>query len=167
MSGTAWTRLAAIVLLTSLLPQGAVLADDTALIGTWGLTSFVRELSGTGERYNQLGERPEGVIGYSADGRMYVILLAGDRVRPQGEMPTNQERIALFKSMIAYGGTYTADDHKVVHHVDLSWNGARAGSDQVRFYTLEGDVLTIRTPVSKGPIDGREGVGILVFQRIK
>lgn len=43
MSEPAWTRLAAIVLLTSLLPQSAILADDTALIGTWGSTSFLRE----------------------------------------------------------------------------------------------------------------------------
>jgi Lipocalin-like domain len=68
--------------------------------------------------------------------------------------------------MIAYAGTYTTDGNKVVHHVDISWNGARVGSDQVRFYKLDGDTLTIRTTPNKSPIDGREGVCILVFQKI-
>jgi hypothetical protein len=37
----------------------------------------------------------------------------------------------------------------------------------VRFFTLEGDTLTIKTAPNKSPIDGREGVGILVWQRLK
>ena len=141
-------------------------ADDRALIGTWKLRSFVREVTGTSERYDQLGEHPEGVIGYSEDGRMYAIIVAGDRVKPRADVPTDAEGIDLFKTMIAYAGTYTADGNKVVHHVDISWNGARVGSDQVRFYKLDGDTLTIRTTPNKSPIDGREGVGILVFQKI-
>jgi hypothetical protein len=69
--------------------------------------------------------------------------------------------------MIAYAGTYTIDGGKVIHHVDISWNGARTGTDQVRFYKLEGDTLTIRTAPIKSPIDGREGVGILVWEKVK
>jgi hypothetical protein len=98
---------------------------------------------------------------------MYAIFVAGDRIKPRDDIPTDAERIELFKTMIAYSGTYTVDALKVVHHVDISWNGARIGSDQVRFYTLEGDTLTIKTALNKSPIDGREGVGVLVFQRIK
>jgi hypothetical protein len=142
-------------------------AGDPSLTGTWKLKSFVREVSGTGERYNQLGEHPEGVIGYADDGRMYAILLAGDRVKPGTEGPTDNERLALYNSMIAYAGTYTVEANKVVHHVDLSWNGARAGGDQVRFFALEGDTLTIKTAPNKSPIDGREGGGILVFEKIR
>ena len=51
----------------------------------------------------------------------------------------------------------------MIHHVDISWNGARTGTDQVRFYKIEGDTLTIRTAPNKSPIDGREGVGIIVW----
>jgi hypothetical protein len=160
-------RLAEIAVLTLLLFPCASFSEENRLIGTWKLKSFVREVSGTGERYNQLGEHPEGVIGYSADGRMYAILVAGDRIKPRVDIPTDAERIELFKTMIAYSGTYTVDALEVVHHVDISWNGARIGSDQVRFYTLDGDTLTIKTAPNKSPIDGREGVGVLVFQRIK
>ena len=45
-------------------------ADANPLLGTWQLKSFVREVAGTGERYNQLGEHPNGYISYSPDSRM-------------------------------------------------------------------------------------------------
>ena len=38
-------------------------ADANPLLGTWQLKSFVREVAGTGERYNQLGDHPNaGVV---------------------------------------------------------------------------------------------------------
>lgn len=93
--------------------------------------------------------------------------MAGDRAKPQIDVQTDVERLALYKTMIAYGGTYTVDNEKVVHHVDISWNGAYTGTQQVRFYKLDGDTLTLRTAPNKSPVDGREGVGILVFERVK
>jgi Lipocalin-like domain len=143
------------------------LSQDSPVIGTWKLKSFVREVSGTNERYNQLGDHPNGYVGYSRDGRMYAILVAGDRATPQVDARTDVERLALYKTMIAYGGTYTVDNEKVVHRVDISWNGAYTGTEQVRFYKLDGDTLTLRTAPNKSPIDGREGVGVLVFERVK
>jgi hypothetical protein len=41
------------------------------------------------------------------------------------------------------------------------------GTQQVRFYKLDGDTLTLRTAPNKSPIDGREGIGILVFERVR
>jgi hypothetical protein len=143
------------------------LSEDNPVIGTWKLKSFVRELAGTGERYNQLGEHPNGFIGYSRDGRMYAILVAGDRVKPRGDAATDEERVQLYNSMIGYAGTYTIDGDKVVHQVDISWNGTYTGTDQVRFFKVEGDILTIKTAPNKSPIDGREGVGILVWERVR
>jgi hypothetical protein len=56
----------------SLVPTGG-LAEDNPVVGTWRLKSFVREIAGTGERYNQVGEHPDGFLGYSKDSRMYAI----------------------------------------------------------------------------------------------
>jgi hypothetical protein len=156
-----------LAMLAALAVPAAALAEDGSLIGTWKLTAFVREVSATGERYNQLGEHPEGYLGYAADGRMYAILVAGERVKPHEQAPTDEEALKLYRSMIAYAGTYTVEGNKVIHHVDISWNGARAGGDQVRFFTLQGDTLTIKTEPNKSPIDGREGVGILTWQKVK
>lgn len=53
------------------------------------------------------------------------------------------------------------------YHIDIEWNGKRLGTDQVRFYTIEGDTLSIKTEPNKSPVDGREGVGILTFSRVR
>jgi hypothetical protein len=113
-----------------------------------------------------MGEHPNGYLSYGADGRMLALFVADDQPHPRAE-PTNEERIKLEKSMLAYGGTYKLSPGKVVHHVDIEWDGRRLGTDQVRFYTIEGDKLTIKTEPNKIPIDGREGVGILTLERVK
>jgi hypothetical protein len=41
--------------------------DRNAIIGTWRLQTFVREVIATGERQNELGERPQGYISYQPD----------------------------------------------------------------------------------------------------
>jgi hypothetical protein len=69
--------------------------------------------------------------------------------------------------MIAYAGTYTSENGKLIHHIDISWNEVWTGTDQVRFYTVEGNTLTIKTPPLKNPVDGREGVAILVWDKVK
>ncbi len=141
-------------------------ADANPLLGTWQLKSFVREVAGTGERYNQLGVHPDGYISYSSDGRMLVFFVTADQPRPRNE-PTDEERIKLHKSMLAYGGTYDLSPGKVVHHIDIEWDGKRLGTDQVRFYAIEGDTLSLKTEPNKSPVDGREGVGILTFVRVR
>ena len=152
-------------LLVALGPTVAA-ADDNPLLGTWRLKSFLREVTGTGERYNQMGEHPDGYISYAADGRMLVFFVSDEQPRPRAE-PSDEERIRLHKAMLAYGGTYTLSPGKVAHHIDIEWDGRRLGTDQIRFYTIEGDKLVIKTEPNKSPIDGREGVGILTFERVK
>lgn len=141
-------------------------AEDNPLLGTWKLKSFVREVVGTGERYNQMGAEPDGYLSYSPDGRMLAFFVSGDQPHPRAE-PTDEERIGLHKGMLAYGGTYKLSPGKVVHHIDIEWDGRRLGTEQVRFYTIDGDKLVIRTEPNKSPVDGREGVGLLAFERVK
>jgi hypothetical protein len=69
--------------------------------------------------------------------------------------------------MLAYAGTYTIVADKVVHHIDIAWNNARIGSDQVRLFKFDGDRLTLTTEHNKNPIDGSEGFGVLEFERVK
>ena len=69
--------------------------------------------------------------------------------------------------MTAYAGTYTLQADKVIHHVDISWNEAWTGTDQVRFFKLDGNILTITTAPNKSPMDGREGQTVLVWEKVK
>ena len=153
------------LLLAVLLPTAAS-ADDNPLLGTWKLKSFVREVTGTGERYNQMGEQPDGYLSYSADGRMVAFFVAGNQLRPRND-PTDEERTKLHKEMLAYGGTYKLSPGKVVHLIDIEWDGRRLGTKQVRFYTVKADSLVIKTEPNRSPIDGGDGVGVLTFERIK
>jgi hypothetical protein len=144
-----------------------VLAADNPLLGTWKLKSFVRQDVATGERRPALGEYPEGYLGYAPDRRMYALFVAGSRVVPSGDSPTDAERVQLHRSMLSYAGTYAIAGDKVVHHIDIAWNNARLGSDQVRFFKLDGDRLTLTTEHNKSPIDGSEGFGVLEFERVR
>jgi Lipocalin-like domain len=137
-----------------------------AVIGTWKLQSYVREVLSTGHRYNQFGENPDGYLGYSPDGRMYAIFVRRDRVAPEDAVPTEEEGVALLGSMVAYAGAFTLEPEKVVHHIDVSWNQAWTGTNQVRFYKLDGDVLTITTAPYKSYHDGKEGRSILVWKKV-
>ncbi|SAK67842.1 hypothetical protein AWB80_03357 [Caballeronia pedi] len=141
-------------------------SDPDPLLGTWRLRSFVRQVAATGERYNQLGDHPDGYLTYSPDGRMLALFVSNEQPRPRND-PSDEERIKLHKSMLAYGGTYSVSPGKIVHHIDIEWDGRRVGSDQVRFYTIDGDTLSIKTEPNKSPVDEREGIGILTFERVK
>jgi hypothetical protein len=77
----------------------------------------------------------------------------------------DEDRINLHKYMFAYSGRYTVEGDKVVHHVDISWNESWTGNDQVRFFKLEGDSLTIKSAPQKSAITGIDNIGILVWER--
>jgi Lipocalin-like domain len=126
-----------------------------------------REVTATGEKTNQMGERPAGYMSYSADGRMHAIMTADNRIKPEAANPTDEQRVKLHQSMFAYAGTYTVLADKVIHHVDISWNEAWTGTDQVRFFKLDGNLLTITTAPNKSVIDGREGRSVLVWEKVK
>jgi hypothetical protein len=68
--------------------------------------------------------------------------------------------------MLAYAGTYTLDDEKLVRHIDASRNQAWTATDQVRFYKLHGDVLTITGAPAKDPHTGQEVVHRIVFRKL-
>jgi hypothetical protein len=54
-----------ISLLLAAMGSAAGGAEENPLLGTWKLKSFVREVAETGERYNQMGEHPDGYISYA------------------------------------------------------------------------------------------------------
>ena len=142
-------------------------AAENSLLGTWKLKSFVREVSATGERYNYMGEHPNGYLSYSPDGRMYAIITGDNRIKPDDVAPTDEERAKLHRTLTAYAGTYTVDADKVIHHVDISWNEAWTGTNQIRFYKLDANTLTITSAPNKSPADGREGRSVLVWEKVK
>jgi hypothetical protein len=140
-------------------------AADNSIVGTWKVKSLVREVISTGERQNDLGDRPDGYISYQPDGRMFAMLVSGNRAKPAGTSPTDEEKVKLFGTLVAYSGAYVVEGDKVTHKIDVSWNESWTGGDQIRFFKVEGNTLTITTAVNKSPRDGREGRAIVVFTK--
>jgi hypothetical protein len=100
---------------------------------------------------------------------MTAILTSDNRVKLRNVNPDDEERIKLHQTMAAYAGTYTLESDKVIHHVDISWNEAWTGTDQVRFYKIDGNTLTITTAPAPytSPYDGRESRYVLVWEKVK
>jgi Lipocalin-like domain len=142
----------------------AWLASSNPLLGTWRLKSYV-VTTGTGERSTPYGEQPIGYLSYSADGRMQVIGTASGRNAPHNAAPANDERVSLYDTMFAYAGTFSVNEGKVTHHVDISWNEAWNGTDQVRFYEVHGNTLTITSRLTD-PTSGAESQYDLVWERV-
>jgi hypothetical protein len=159
-------RLAAAILILALVgTAGVAPAGDNLLVGTWKLKSFVREDVASGERKPALGEHPEGYLGLRA---RWAHVCAIRRRRPRGSRRRPAYGCgarATAQVRVAYGGTYTIASDKVIHHIDIAWNNARFGSDQVRFFNLDGEKLTLTTERNKSPIDGSEGFGVLEFEQ--
>jgi len=105
--------------------------NDPMLWGSWKMLSWTTENTRTGEKSDGLGIDPRSFIHYLPNGRMMVLVLRKDRQAPCGIVPTAQEKVALYDSMVAYAGTYTFAADRVVHHIDMSWEPIvdRVGSD--------------------------------------
>ena len=120
----------------------------------------------TGEIKDALGPNPRGYINYAPDGRVMVLVLKQDRNTPAALVPTAEEKIALYDTMFAYAGTYSVEADRVIHNVDMSWNKAWEGTQQVRFITTDGRTLTYRSAPAKSPLDGKDCVHTVKFEKV-
>jgi hypothetical protein len=139
---------------------------NNALVGTWDLVSLFGE-STEGETWLIYGENPSGMLIYTAEGTMTVLLMKQGRPAFTGDLndPAPEVLREAFFGFDAYGGTYTLDPHenKITHHIIASRLPNWEGSEQVRYYELVGDTLTIRSaPI---PARGTEWVVHLVWKR--
>jgi hypothetical protein len=139
--------------------------DDAAkkLHGVWRVTSFKAQIVGadTAPR-DLLGSNPKGYLIFTPEGRMAAVISAADRKPPS----TDADSLALTKSVIAYTGKYVVEGDKWVTKVDVSWNEILNAQDQVRFFKLEGERLTVRTPEQpSGLFPGKKTVSTLTLER--
>ena len=148
--------------------SGNAKAGDEELYGTWRLVSNKRQIIVTGETSDLLGKAPQGFINYGPDNRVLVIIVAEKRPKPAviGKM-TDQERIELFKTMVAYGGTYKYDGKTVTHQIDISWNENWTGASQVRNVKLEGRRLILTTNPAPNAFDGKVSIAVLTWERVQ
>jgi hypothetical protein len=135
------------------------------LPGTWKLVAVTRRDVATGAVVDFFGRDPLGYINYAPDGRMMVVIVRGGRHKPAGASATPAEAEALMKSLVSYAGTYSIHGGEITHHVELSWNEAWTGTDQMRLFRFDGKQLCLDTPPSPDPVDGTISVRSMTWER--
>jgi hypothetical protein len=135
-------------------------------LGTWKLVSVTFEYQDNGEKTQPYGAHPSGYLSYGADCRMNALIVSEGRKPPAGDVPTVAEKAGLYDGVVAYAGTWSIAADKVTHHVDISWNQAWTGTDQVRQFRIEGDRLYIRSVPAKSFQNGRIVSAALEWVRV-
>ncbi|CDM60266.1 MULTISPECIES: lipocalin-like domain-containing protein [Rhizobium] len=119
--------------------------------GRWRLSAWRRTTS-EGDVVYPLGEDASGLLVYTSSGRMMVQMTAAHRSLVATSDPLGggvDERAAAYSTCLAYFGSYTVTDGKVIHNIEGSSFPNWSGTEQVRPYELSGDELVLRTPPSK------------------
>jgi len=149
----------------SLIASGTAFAGDEELYGTYSLVSTTFKLLETGQIETIPNEK--GFITYTKEGRMLVVIIRGDRPKPESMTKmTDQQRADLFRSMTAYSGTYKFDGKTVEHNVDISWNELWTGTKQVRHVRKEGNRVILTTVPQPRPIDGKISETTLIWEKL-
>jgi len=135
----------------------------TELHGCWRLHSFTTELRDSNERTQPWGTNPNGHLIFSSDGRMMVLVTA----KPREPGSTDDAVVELFRTMMAYTGRYRIDGDRFITRIDSSWNEAWNGSEQERFYRLDGETLEVSTAWMPNPLVQGNPIGraVLGFRR--
>jgi hypothetical protein len=96
------------------------------------------------------------------EGRMMTIITRADR-KPATSV---DERAALLDSMVSYTGRYRVEHNRIIIRPDVAWNEIYSGTEQIRYYTLNGDKLSIRTAEQLSAVlPGKKVVGTLTYER--
>jgi hypothetical protein len=136
-----------------------------SLYGTWKLIS--QELTDIEVKQTFAFDVGAGYITYARDGRMMAMIVEASRPMPQSMAAiSDQQRIDLFSTMTAYGGTFEFDGHTVKHHVDVSWNQLWTGTTVIRDVVRDGDRLVFRTRPAPNAINGKSTIRTLVWEKL-
>jgi Lipocalin-like domain len=152
------------ILLLASLVSSVLASDKEQIVGTWKLISVNYEDQETKALTPVLGNHPRGSQIATADGRWLALVTAENRPVPK----TDEERAQALRTMISYSGRYKVEGNKVTTKVEIAWNEAWVGGEQVRFVRFEGDKLFIESPPMPHPnVGGKVVRVIVVWQRKK
>lgn len=132
--------------------------------GAWKLLSVEtrdekNELIRSGKRTGYLIYTPEGYMSVSFMKEGRPCFKAGD-IRG-GSV---EEKIAAIDGYLSYAGQYSVEDGEVSHHIEVSLFPNWVGETQVRRYKIDGNRLTLSTPLML--IGGRKISTHLVWEKL-
>ncbi|HEV2132168.1 MAG TPA: lipocalin-like domain-containing protein [Longimicrobiaceae bacterium] len=139
-----------------------------ALVGTWSLVSW-ESRSPEGEVTHPFGADAAGRLNYDAAGNMAVHLMRPGRPPFATEDQfgaSAEEAQRAFNGYFGYFGTYTVQESQgtVTHHVEAASPPNWIGTDQLRYFQIAGDTLTLSTAAIA--LAGEGTSHVLVWRRI-
>ena len=136
-----------------------------ALPGTWRLATYVVEDLQGAVIDRPFGERPLGLLVYTAGGHMSVHAMADGRRRCETPRPVEcatDVKLAAYDSYFGYAGTWRLDGDVVTHHVETSCFPDWTGAELRRTVRVEDDVLVLR---GVGHHPARPRIPVLTWRR--
>jgi len=141
---------------------------DLPVVGIWKLISIQTEADDGTVTY-PFGKDVAGLLMIDAKGYFSVQLMDTKRpsfksADPRGGTPGEVK--TAFENYMGYYGTFDLDETKgvAIFHVRGAWLPNWIGTEQIRYYTLSGNRMSISTaPVL---FDGKKTVGKLIWERV-
>ena len=137
-------------------------------VGTWKLISAIAQRPDE-DSIHPFGENPYGRLMYDNNGNMSVFIMRTGRSKfaSDDRMGGSAEEIKeAFEGTSIYCGTYEINEKKgtVTHYVDGDVFPNWEGTEQLRYFKLSGNQLTLNTP----PIMawGKEWIVSLIWERM-
>lgn len=138
------------------------------LAGTWRLVSASSVTEGGERNESPYGPNPKGILIYTTDGEMAVMISYGGRkalsIADRATAPA-AERAEAFATFLAYSGRYTVIGDRVIHHVEVASFENWVNTDQIRIVKHEGERITLATPSIK--VNSKLARFDLVWERMK
>ncbi|HAM52667.1 MAG TPA: hypothetical protein DCP92_18965 [Nitrospiraceae bacterium] len=146
-------------------PQPSFANDRAQIQGVWKLVSYEVEIQAKGQKESPMGQNPTGYVIFTPEGRA-LFILTGEGRKPA---KTVQDRVDLLSSLIAYTGTYRIEGDKWITKVEVAWNPEWIGTEQTRFFKVNGDRLQVLTTWRIMPNWAEKGMtrSIITFGRAK
>lgn len=142
------------------------MSENNALEGTWTLLSVEFRLE-DGTIKHPWGSEVAGQVIYGSDGYMAGSFMKKGRsaFKDADVMAGKADEFeAAMKSYVGYAGAYSIEDNRVVHHASVSLFPNWTNTDIERFFTIDGNTLTLSTP----PLvfGGIQGSAALVWKKM-
>ena len=137
------------------------------LTGTWRLVSFVSEETESKTTYKPFGDNPSGLISYTPDGYIIVIIADPTRKRPAEPKITDAEAAQLYRTMGGYAGRYKIDGDKLIVNPEVAASPALVGTEQTYVFEVKGDRYQLKTNPFISPLTGKQIASTLVWERVK
>ena len=133
-------------------PPGACHGEEVEIEGTWRLVAW-RRIAPDGSVSLPLGPDPQGLLTYTSDGHMSVVMVSAGRPPIASGDPLGgdiEARAEAYSTCLAYSGTYVRDGGTVVHYVQQSLYPNWSGTEEPRSITDRDGQLVLTTPSPTG-----------------